>query len=75
MKGTGLRYVAVDHQGNQSSSPEEADRLADEVCEAIKILTADRGSHAYAAQWTMQREVGRHLGVDGERQKRFGIDR
>jgi predicted RecB family nuclease len=27
MKGTGLRYVSVDHQGNQSSSPEEADRV------------------------------------------------
>lgn len=26
--GTGLRYVPVEHEGNQSSSPEEADRVA-----------------------------------------------
>jgi uncharacterized protein len=35
MKGTGLRYVSVGHQGNQSSSPEEADRVRDLVTEIL----------------------------------------
>jgi predicted RecB family nuclease len=35
IKGTGLRYVSVDHQGNQSSSPEEADRVGELVNEIL----------------------------------------
>lgn len=34
LQGTGLRYLAVHHEGNQNSSPEEADeikRLVDEI--------------------------------------------
>ena len=34
VRGTGLRYLAVQHEGNQNSSPEEADeikRLVDEI--------------------------------------------
>ena len=33
--GTGLRYLPVAHQGNQSSSPEEADRIRDLVNEML----------------------------------------
>ena len=33
--GTGLRYLPVAHQGNQSSSPEEADRIRDLVNEIL----------------------------------------
>ncbi|PWK63053.1 TM0106 family RecB-like putative nuclease [Aminobacter sp. AP02] len=39
--GTGLRYVAVQHSGNQSSSPEEANRVRDLV----------NGILAAGAQW------------------------
>jgi uncharacterized protein len=38
VNGTGLRYVAVPTEGNQSSSPEEADRVKDLVND---ILTSD----------------------------------
>ena len=31
LSGAGLRYVAVEHDGNQSSSPEEADAIRDLV--------------------------------------------
>lgn len=31
VKGSGLRYLRVEHEGNQSSSPEEADRIRDLV--------------------------------------------
>ena len=41
-------------------------KLADEVCEAIKILTAHRTSQTYATQWIMAGEVRRHLGVKSE---------
>ena len=40
-------------------------RLADEVGEAIKTLTANRTTHTYATQWIMAGEVERHLGVEG----------
>ena len=39
-------------------------RLADELCEAIKTLTAHRTSRAYATQWIMVHTVQRHLGID-----------
>ena len=41
-------------------------RLADELCEAIKILTAHRTSRTYATQWIMVHTVQRHLGVDDD---------
>jgi hypothetical protein len=41
-------------------------RLANEVCEAIKILTARRTSHSYGAQWIMVATVQHHLGLDDE---------
>jgi hypothetical protein len=31
IKGTGLRFIPVQHEGNQNSSPEEADRIRDLV--------------------------------------------
>ena len=41
-------------------------KLADEVCEAIKLLTAKRTSHSYGAQWIMVAAVQHHLGLDDE---------
>ena len=41
-------------------------RLADELCEAIKTLTAHRTSRAYATQWIMVHTVQRHLGIDDD---------
>jgi hypothetical protein len=41
-------------------------KLADEVCEAIKILTANRTAHSYGAQWIMVATVQHHLGLDDE---------
>ncbi len=38
VQGTGLRYIPVAHQGNQSSSPEEADQIRDLV---NSILTSN----------------------------------
>jgi hypothetical protein len=35
IKGAGLRYLAIQHQGRQSSSPEEADAVRDLVNEVI----------------------------------------
>jgi hypothetical protein len=39
-------------------------RLADDVCGAIKILTANRRSLAYATQWITVNDVQRYLGID-----------
>jgi uncharacterized protein len=39
MVGTGLRYVPVDTQGNQSSSPQEADCVRDLVAEILASST------------------------------------
>lgn len=36
VNGAGLRYLAVDHEGNQSSSPEEADRIQELVQEILR---------------------------------------
>jgi uncharacterized protein len=44
LRGTGLRYLRVPHEGNQSASPEEADRihvLVDEIL-AEKVRWIDR---------------------------------
>jgi uncharacterized protein len=38
-KGTGLRYLPVSHDGNQSSSPEEADHIHDLVDEILRTPT------------------------------------
>lgn len=35
LHGAGLRYLPIVHQGNQSSSPEEADRIRDLVAEIL----------------------------------------
>jgi superfamily I DNA and/or RNA helicase len=35
LNGAGLRYLPAVHQGNQSSSPEEADRIRDLVAEIL----------------------------------------
>jgi superfamily I DNA and/or RNA helicase len=35
MSGAGLRYLPVEHEGNQSSSPEEADVIRDLVSEIV----------------------------------------
>jgi predicted RecB family nuclease len=36
VNGTGLRYLAVPHEGNQSSAPEEADRIRELVNEILE---------------------------------------
>jgi hypothetical protein len=41
-------------------------RIADEICEAVKLLTAKRTSHLYGAQWIMVATVQHHLGLDDE---------
>ncbi len=35
VNGAGLRYLAIEHEGNQSSSPEEADKIRELVTEII----------------------------------------
>jgi superfamily I DNA and/or RNA helicase len=35
LKGSGLRYLPIEHLGNQSSSPEEADAIRDLVSEIL----------------------------------------
>src|SRR6266436_1939787 len=39
LKGAGLRYLAVEHVGNQSSSQEEADKIRDLVSEILELGT------------------------------------
>ena len=39
-------------------------RLADELCAAIRTLTAHRLTQAHATQWIMLHTVRRHLGFD-----------
>jgi predicted RecB family nuclease len=36
LKGAGLRYLAIEHTGNQSSSPEEADSIRDLVTDILQ---------------------------------------
>lgn len=39
LKGSGLRYLPVQHDGNQSSSPEEAEAIRDLVSDILKSRT------------------------------------
>ena len=39
LKGSGLRYLPIEHAGNQSSSPEEADAIRDLVSEILRTTT------------------------------------
>lgn len=39
IKGSGLRYLPVAHEGNQNSSPEEADQIAELVSEILNSKT------------------------------------
>ena len=39
LKGSGLRYLPVQHDGNQSSSPEEADAIRDLVSDILESRT------------------------------------
>jgi len=36
VNGAGLRYLAIEHEGNQSSSPEEADKIRELVTEILR---------------------------------------
>ena len=54
VNGTGLRYLPVSHEGNQSSSPEEADCVRDLVSE---ILSAK-------PKWIDREGVERELGLE-----------
>jgi uncharacterized protein len=49
--GTGLRFLAVEHEGNRGSSPEEADRIAAEL------------ERVLGATWTDCRGVERPIGA------------
>ena len=40
--------------------------MADQVCEAVKELTAERSSRGHAAQWIMVHDVARHLGISDD---------
>src|SRR5947208_2383423 len=40
VRGTGLRYLPVDHQGNQNSSPEEAGVIRELVAEILSSSTS-----------------------------------
>ncbi|HEY8164058.1 MAG TPA: TM0106 family RecB-like putative nuclease, partial [Gemmatimonadaceae bacterium] len=35
LTGTGLRFIPIEHQGNSQSSPEEANRIADEIAKLL----------------------------------------
>ena len=52
--GSGLRYLPVMHEGNQSSSPEEADQIRDLVAEIMKA----------APTWINREGVEAALGLD-----------
>ncbi len=54
VRGTGLRYVPVDHQGNQNSSPEEA--------EVIRELVA--GILGSSTSWVDRHRIERAVGLD-----------
>ncbi|HEY1861250.1 MAG TPA: hypothetical protein VGG61_12895, partial [Gemmataceae bacterium] len=40
--------------------------LADEVCAAIKDLTAERSLHSYSGQWVMVHDIAVRLGISDE---------
>jgi uncharacterized protein len=49
VNGTGLRYLAVPHQGNQNSSPEEASQvqeLVDDICKSATTWVNHKGEEA-----------------------------
>ncbi|MEO8007131.1 MAG: C-terminal helicase domain-containing protein, partial [Betaproteobacteria bacterium] len=54
VNGTGLRYVAVPTEGNQSSSPEEADRIRDLVEEILASGTTWIDRHSVEHAITLQ---------------------
>lgn len=54
VKGTGLRYIAVPTQGNQNSSPEEADRVRDLVNEIHASGTTWIDKHGIERPITLQ---------------------
>jgi predicted RecB family nuclease len=54
INGTGLRYVAVPTEGNQSSSPEEADRVRDLVNEILGSGTSWVDKHGVERLITLQ---------------------
>jgi uncharacterized protein len=43
--GTGLRYVPVEHLGNRTVSPEEVERIADELGKLVGLTWTDREGH------------------------------
>jgi uncharacterized protein len=42
MSGTGLRLIALDHEGNSQSSPQEAERIADEIEKLLRGTFTDQ---------------------------------
>jgi len=41
LSGTGLRFIAMEHEGNSQSSPEEANRIADEIERLLQQTVTD----------------------------------
>jgi predicted RecB family nuclease len=54
IKGTGLRFLPVPHEGNQSSAPEEADQIRDLVADILNSNTS----------WIDREGVERMLALD-----------
>ena len=54
VSGSGLRYVAVPTEGNQSSSPEEADRVRDLVSDILASGTTWVDKHGVELPITLQ---------------------
>jgi hypothetical protein len=44
--------------------PRSAPDLADQICDAVKRLTARRQTRTFAAQWIMMHDIAEALGVD-----------
>ena len=79
VRGTGLRYVPCQHEGNQSSSPEEAERRRDLVAEHPRRSTSwiDRqgesmpiASRRHPGHRALQRAGVRAAGADARRARR-----
>jgi uncharacterized protein len=54
VSGTGLRYLPVPHEGNQSASPEEADR----ICALVDEILAEK------ARWINRKGEEHELGLE-----------
>jgi predicted RecB family nuclease len=77
LSGTGLRWLAVEHEGNRGSSPEEADAIAAELERLIGGTYTDRDGREHRLGWddvlvvtpynaqvrTLSSRLGRHARI------------